>query len=88
MKNQTMLDVYYDELVDFLEVSFGLPPKTEYTEEIKEGILITKDRETDEVKTIGIVNFKKRAKEEILKGILKQLKMTIPLEITISSDYR
>ncbi len=86
MKNQETFDVYYDEIGDFLEISFGLPPKTEYTEDIEEGIFVTKDRETHEIKSISIVSFKKRAKEVILKRVLKQLGMSIPLEISVPSN--
>jgi len=86
MKNQETFDVYYDELGDFLEISFGLPPKTEYTEDIEEGIFVTKDGGTQEVKSIGILSFKKRAREAILKRVLKQLGMSIPLEISVPSD--
>ena len=86
MKNQETFDVYYDELGDFLEISFGLPPETEYTEDMKDGIFVTRDRKTNEVKSIGILGFKKRAKEAILKRVLKQLGMSIPLEINVPSD--
>ena len=86
MKNQETFDVYYDELGDFLEISFGLPTEKEYTEDLEEGIFVTKDRETQEVKSIGILSFKKRAREEILKRVLKQLKMSIPLEISVPSE--
>ncbi len=84
MKNQVTFDLYYDELGDFLEISFGLPPETEYTEDLEEGIFVTKDRKTNEVKSIGIISFKKRAKEAILKRVLERLGMSIPLEISIS----
>lgn len=86
MKDPETFDIYYDEAGDFLEISFGLPPETEYTEDMKDGIFVTKDRETNEIKSIGIINFKKRAKESILKRVLKQLGISIPLEISISSD--
>ncbi len=84
MKNYETFDIYYDELGDFLEISFGLPPETEYTEDINEGIFVTKDKKTHEIKSIGILSFKKRAKEEILKRVLKQLGMSIPLNISAS----
>ncbi len=48
--------------------------------------IITKDRETQEIKSIGILSFKKRAKEEILKRVLKQLGMSIPIEISVPSN--
>ena len=86
MKDQKTFDVYYDGLGDFLEISFGLSPKTEYTEDLEEGIFVTKDRETQEIKSIGIISFKKRAREAILKKVLKQLGMSLPLEISIPSN--
>ncbi len=86
MKKQETFDVYYDELGDFLEISFGLPPETEYTEDLEEGIFITKDRKTDEIKSIGILSFKKRAREAVLKRVLKHLGMSIPLEISVPSN--
>ncbi len=85
MKNYETLDIYYDELGDFLEISFGVPPETEYTEDIDEGVFVTKDRKTHEIKSIGFLSFKKRAKEAVLKRILKQLGMSIPLEISVPS---
>ncbi len=86
MKNQKTFDVYYDELGDFLEISFGLPPETEYTEDLEEGIFVTKDRETQDIKSIGILSFKKRTKEAILKRVLQKLGISIPLEISIPSE--
>ena len=86
MKDYKTFDVYYDELGDFLEVSFGLPPETEYTEDIEDGIFVTKDRKTNEIKSIGILSFKARAKEAILNKILKRLGMSIPIEITVPSQ--
>ena len=86
MKNQKTFDVYYDELGDFLEISFDVAPKTEYTEDLEEGIFVTKDRETQEVKSIGILSFKKRARETILERVLQRLGMSIPLEISVPSE--
>ena len=77
------VDIYYDEEGDYLEVSFGVPPKTEYTEKLDSEVLITRDSKTNEVKSIGIVAFRKRT--EILKTILKRLNMSIPLDISISN---
>ncbi len=86
MKNYETFDIYYDESGDFLEISFGLPPETEYTEDMEEGIFITRDRKTHEVKSVGILSFKKRAKEAIVKRILNQLGMSIPLDISVSKS--
>ena len=87
MKNHEAIDVYYDELGDFLEISFGVPPKKEYTEDLEEGVFVTKDEKTNEIKSLGILNFKKRAKEAVLKRVLKQLGMTMPLDISASKSY-
>ena len=80
-ENQTY-DVYYDKVGDFLEVSFGEPAEEGTTEEIEEGIFITKDVGTREVKNVGILSFRKRVM--ILKKILKQYNLILPLEIGIS----
>ena len=78
------MEMHYDEEADYLEVSFGAPPEKEYTEQLDSEVLITRDENTNEVKSIGIVAFKKRAKEEILKRVLKQLGMSIPLDVSVS----
>ncbi len=83
MKNQETIDIYYDEQGDFLEISFGFPPETEYTEDIESEVFLTKDKKTHEVKSIGILNFKSRAREAILKNVLKKLGMSLPLEISL-----
>ena len=75
------IDVYYDEETDYLEISFGAPPETEYTEQYESEVLITRDAKTNEIKSIGIVAFKKRT--DILKSILKKIGMSIPLDISI-----
>jgi len=81
MKGYNSIEIYYDESTDFLELSFGVAPQTEYTEDLEDEILVTKDRETNEVKSIAIINFKTKAKEAILKRILSKLGMSIPLNI-------
>jgi len=59
MKEQETYDIYYDEAGDFLEITFGLPPKKEYSDETEPGVFITRDEETNEIKGIGILDFKK-----------------------------
>jgi hypothetical protein len=77
------VDIHYDEEGDYLEVSFGAPPEKEYTEDIDSNeILITRDEETDKVKSIGILSFKKRA--YVLKEILKRLNLSMPLDVSVS----
>ncbi|MAG02024.1 hypothetical protein CMI42_01695 [Candidatus Pacearchaeota archaeon] len=79
------IDIYYDDQGDFLELSFGIPPKTEYAEDVEDDVFVTRDRETNEIKSLGILNFRKRAREAILKKVLKRLDISIPLDISASS---
>lgn len=80
MENHTY-EIYYDEIGDFLEVFFGEPTKC-YTEEPEQGIFIRKDQETNEVKSIGIISFKKRG-TQILTKLLLQINKKLPLQISI-----
>ena len=77
MKEQETYDIYYDEAGDFL--TFGLPPKKEYSDETEPGVFITRDEETNEIKGIGILDFKKRT--EILKKVLVKFNLRFPLNI-------
>ena len=70
--------VYYDEEGDFLEISIGKPTKS-YAEEIKPGIFLRFDERTEEVKSVGIFNFKKRARD------LKDIQLDIPVEVNFST---
>jgi len=80
MENSTY-EIYYDELGDFLEVFFGEPTKC-YTEEPEQGIFIRKDQETSEIKSIGILSFKKRGTQVLTKLLLK-INKKLPLNISI-----
>ena len=79
MENNTY-DIYYDEEGDFLEITFGLPPENEYTDQIEKGVFITKDSETNEIKGIGILSFRKRT--DILKKVLQRFNLKFPLQIS------
>ena len=81
MEHQTY-DIYYDEEGDFLEITFGEPPEIEYTDEVEEGVFITKNEQTDEVYSIGILSFKKRV--QVLKRVLSRFGKKLPGEIDIS----
>lgn len=70
--------VYYDEEGDFLEISVGQPSKCIATE-LGQGVFIRKDEKSDEVKSIGILGFKKRSKG------LKDIKLDIPVEVNFSA---
>ena len=71
--------VRYDEEGDFLEISRGKPTSC-YADEIKPGIFLRKDEATDEVKSIGILGFKKR----IRRG--KDSEVSIPVKITLHTE--
>ena len=69
--------VYYDEEGDFLEISVGKPAKC-YASELGHGVFLRIDEKSEEVKSIGILGFKKRSKD------LKDIKLDIPVEINFS----
>ena len=84
MKEHKTYDVYYDEEADFLEVSFEEPAKSGTTEEIQEGVFVTRDVDTKRIANISILSFKKRV--DLLKKVLASLNKKLPIEITISSN--
>jgi len=82
MEENNTYDIYYDEDGDFLEVTFGLPPENEGTEQVESGIFVTKNTDTNEIYSIGILGFKKRC--HILGEILKRMDIDFPLTIGCS----
>ena len=80
MKEHKAYDIYYDELGDFLEVSFGEPPEKEYTREIEPGVFITYDEKTNAVRNVGILSFKKRT--ALLAKVLAKMNLRLPLNIS------
>ncbi len=77
----TTTEIYYDETGDFLEVFFGEPTKC-YTEEPEQGIFIRKDQQTNEIKSIGILSFKKRG-TQALYTLLAQVNKRLPLTVSL-----
>lgn len=71
------LRIHYDEKGDFLEIAAGKPSEC-YAEEVKPGVFVRIDEKTKEVKSIGILSFKKRA-----NGI-NDIKLDLPLEVNFS----
>ena len=69
--------VYYDEEGDFLEISAGKPSKC-YASELGHGVSLRIDEKSEEVKSVGILGFKQRAKD------LKDIKFGIPVEVNFS----
>ncbi len=84
MKEHNTYDVYYDEEADFLEVSFETPAKEGTTEEIQEGVFVTRSIDTNNVSNIGILSFKKRV--QVLKEVLASLNKKLPIEINLPSN--
>lgn len=80
MKEQKVYDIYYDELGDFLEISFGEAPETEYTREIEPGVFVTCDEKTNVIKSVGILAFKKRT--ELLNKVLAKMNLRLPITIS------
>ena len=74
-------EIYYDEEGDFLEVSFDEPAEEGTTDEIEQGIFITRDTKTNRITDIGILDFKKRT--QILKQILDKVNLKLPLKISV-----
>lgn len=73
-------EIFYDEVADFLEIFIGSPTKC-YAEEIESGIVIRRDEKTDEIKSIGIFGFKKRA--IALKELLEKMSLRFPLNVSV-----
>ena len=69
--------IHYDEEGDFLEIGVGKPSGC-YAEEVKPGVFVRIDEKTNEIKSIGILSFKKRT-----NGI-KDIELNIPLQIDFS----
>ncbi|MEK6844388.1 MAG: hypothetical protein AABX83_03080 [Nanoarchaeota archaeon] len=76
-------EIHYEKESDFLEVLFGEPSKATATE-VQEGVFVRKDIKTGEIKSVGIVGFRKRV--QLLKKILASYNKTFPLEISISNQ--
>lgn len=72
------LRVHYDEEGDFLEIASGDPSPC-YAEEIKPGVFIRKDEKTNEIKSIGILSFKKRTASR------KDVDVDLPLDIQLTA---
>lgn len=73
------MSIYYDEKGDYLDIFIGAP-KSNYGEEVSEGITIFKDETTDEVVGIGILNFKKRAEN------LREIRLNLPVDLGLFSE--
>jgi len=66
--------LYYNEESDFLEIAVGKPSEC-YAVEVEPGVFLRRDEKTDEVKSIGILGFKKRSKD------LKDIGLALPIDL-------
>ncbi len=71
------LRVHYDEEGDLLEIAIGEPTSC-YAEEIQPGVFLRIDEKTNEVKSIGILNFKKKTKDP------QDVMLDLPIEMNFS----
>jgi len=70
------IDIYWDEEADFLEITFGEPTPS-YYEDVGEGILISRDDKTNEVKGYAIfdaINRERKDPEKIPQEIAQSSK--------------
>lgn len=63
--------IHYDKKGDFLEISIGKPTRC-YADEVEPGIFVRRDEQTHEIRSIGILGFKKRTKS------LRDIKLELP----------
>ena len=73
-------EIHYEKESDFLEVLFGEPSKC-IASEVQDGVFVRKDIKTGEVKSIGILGFKKRV--QLLKKVMASYNKVLPIEIGI-----
>ena len=72
------LHIYYDDEGDFLEISVGTPTQC-ISKEIDSGVFIRYDKKTREAKSVGILNFKQRAKS--ITDIILNLPIKVNFEV-------
>ena len=70
-----IMRVHYDEEADFLEISIGSPTPC-VAEEVEPGIFLRRD-ENKQVRSIGIICFKKRSRD------LKDIALDLPVRVSL-----
>ena len=73
------LNLYYDEGVDFLELNIGEHKEESYFKNLGKGIFEIIDKETNKVRGIAIVGFKKRTVD------LKEVRISLPMKIELTA---
>ena len=77
---EELYEIHYEKESDFLEVLFGESSKC-IASEVQDGVFVRKDIKTGEVKSIGILGFKKRV--QLLKKVMASYNKVLPIEIGI-----
>lgn len=72
------MNIYYDEEGDYLEI-FKEDNSSAYGEDIGDDITLFKDKKTEEIVGVGILNFRKRTKS------LEEIRLKVPFEINFSA---
>lgn len=72
------MSIYYDEEGDYLSIFVGRP-KPNYGEDVAKGVTVFKDEKTDEIIGIGILDFRKRARN------LDEIELRLPFKINFSA---
>lgn len=77
MKNH--LIIYYDEEGDFLELNIGEYKEESYFKNLGKGVFEIIDRETNKIRGIAVMGFKKRTQG------LKDIKISLPVKIELTA---
>ena len=70
--------IYYDEEGDYLTIFIG-ESRPNYGEDIADDVTLFKDRDTEEIIGVGILNFRERTKP------LKDIELKLPFNVNFSS---
>ena len=73
------LNLYYDEEGDFLELNIGEHTENSYFKNLGKGVFEIIDKESNKVKGIAIMGFKKRTEG------LKDIEISLPVKIELTN---
>ncbi len=73
------LNLYYDDEGDFLELNIGSHKENSYFKNLGKGVFEIVDKDTNKVRGIAIMGFKKRTKNS------KEIKVDLPIKIELTA---
>lgn len=73
------LNLYYDEEGDFLELNIGEHKEESYFKNLGKGVFEIIDKETNKIRGIAVMGFKKRTQR------LKDIKISLPMKIELTA---